>query len=184
MKKSRLLLCALSLCASASAFAAQAVFNDSFANGVKAWQLESGQVIAGRENGGTLVLRTLNQPDGSKRSGAVTLEVSGLKPHAAYELTLRFRFEKDFADAWPWARVEIWEAGSMPAEGNTSYRIAEQTIAPQKRSRAEVADSQWRTVTLAFTPGDASSVILRLLNHPGMMDQTHWDEISITPLQQ
>ncbi|AHF94428.1 hypothetical protein OPIT5_15640 [Opitutaceae bacterium TAV5] len=155
-------------------------FSDSFDSGIRPWTTESGQAGRGKEKGGTLMLRSVREPDGTPRPGIAVRIVTGLEPNRNYELKVDFRFEKDFEDRWPWAKVEIVESVS----GNTSAPPLTSTrIATQKQSGAIDADSAWRTVTLPFNPGDASSVVIRLSNHPKMYDQTHWDNLRIVPLE-
>lgn len=173
----------LALLAFASPSMAQPLVEETFSAGIKAWTIESGQAGPGREQGGSLVLKSTKDAAGVAHGGIVSFTAEGLQPNQDYELQVSFRFEKPLPDKWPWAKISIWEPTAKPAASETtSGLIAEKRIATQKQSGIATADNEWRTLSLPFNPGKSRTVVIRLLNHPKMYDQTHWDDIRIVPL--
>jgi hypothetical protein len=172
------LACAL-LCLPAL-LSARDLLNEQFDQGISAWTVDSGKAFKGPENNGTLIFRSIKGPDTGNQPGSVSRLLTGLTPGENYELFVDFRFEKNFPDTWPWAMVTVESASPRPGSGPSV--IVDHRISTRKRAGSGPDDSAWRTISLPFNPGKATSVIIRLSNNPSMMDQTHWDNIRLAPL--
>ena len=151
---------------------AQKLLNEQFAHGIGAWTVDSGKAF---QTNGTLILRSIKAPEGGNQQGAVSFRLTGLTPGKNYELHADFRFERDFTNTWPWAMIAVYDASG-------ASMIAEKRIHDRKQAGSGPDDSAWRTVSLPFNPGKATTVTIRLSNRTEMLDQTHWDNISVTPL--
>ena len=156
------------------------LLNEQFDAGIASWTVDPGKAFNGKENNGTLILRSVKEPDGHRVPGEAVYVLDGLTPGANYMLTVDFRFEKDFSDAWPWAMICI-ESPEPSSPGKTSV-IVQERIVTRKKAGNGPTDSAWRTLEIPFNPGDNSRVVIRLSNNPSMLDQTHWDNIKVAPL--
>lgn len=159
---------------------ARDLFNERFDSGISAWTVDSGKAFRGPENNGTLVLRSVRTPEGVRQQGSVSHLLTDLKPGENYELLVDFRFEKDFSEIWPWSMIEVVSATPLPGPGSTV--IVDQRIPTHKQAGIGPDDATWRTISLPFNPGKATSVVIRLTNRTEMLDQTHWDNIRVVPL--
>ena len=154
------------------ASAEESVVRDEF-HGRSNWVTESGKSSVTKSEGGHLLLSSSKDADGGPVPGVVALPVA-LEKNTEYTVKIRFRFEKNFQDVWPWSSLEVWSAESK-WDDTPDKRLATLRITPKK----DFDNGQWQELELPFNSEGNTSVIIRLRNNPKMMDQTHWDDFSV-----
>lgn len=167
-----LALALLTFLGACSAMAEESIARDNF-SGRSNWSAESGKCSVTKSEGGHLLVCSIKDADGAPVPGVAALTVA-LGKNTDYVVKIRFRFEKNFQDAWPWSSLEVWSAESK-WDDTPDKRLAILKISPQK----EADNGQWQTLELPFNSEDNASVVIRLRNNPKMLDQTHWDDFSV-----
>ncbi|PAW79885.1 MAG: hypothetical protein B9S32_00740 [Verrucomicrobia bacterium Tous-C9LFEB] len=154
------------------ALAEEFIVRDDF-RGRSNWSTESGKSSVTKSEDGHLLLSSIKDADGGPLPAVTALTVA-LEKNTDYAVKIRFRFEKNFQDAWPWSSLEVWSAESK-WDDTPDKRLATLKITPKK----DFDNGQWQALELPFNSEGNTSVIIRLRNNPKMMDQTHWDDFSV-----
>jgi hypothetical protein len=154
------------------AVAEEFIARDDF-SGHARWSAESGKSFVTKSEEGHLLVSSIKDADGGSVPGVAALTVA-VEKNTDYIVKIRFRFEKNFQDAWPWSSLEVWSAESK-WDDTPDKRLSILKITTRK----DFDNGQWQSLKLAFNSEDNTSVIIRLRNNPKMMDQTHWDDFSV-----